>query len=627
MNTRQFNLIKILLSSEERYLVVDELASQVGCSEKTVRNDLKYIADLFAKHSDIQLNRKPGFGIFLLGSDEERKKLLHLFMAKRGKTDEERIFELTYDLLLAEHPLTLQYFAEKHFTNRAGITKDLENVTDWLAAFKITLQSKQRIGIFLKGNETNKRSAIAHLIASRKNNVQSIAQLFPEHDVNFIQSVLQRHHFSFVDETMERLVIHCLIMVKRIKQGNPMIITKKDEQITKQPEYAQAKQLAKEIEPYFALKIPNSEVVYLAWHLISGKKLTIDKADNPAIKRLVTELISEMATLTGMRFEKDHILQEGLYTHLKPVLNRLTYQLPIKNPLLSEIKKMYPYMFSTVITALKKSPELFSMILLEDEVAYIVLHFQASAVRMKKNINKKIRAIIVCHLGIGISQLLTSRIEQQMDHLQIISCVSKADLHHHLDDGLDVIISTVELPDLPIQQIVISPLFDKEDQERLASFIKTNGMPAVNEQNYSTLRDFLQEDSIFLQVDLEHRFDIVEMLANSLYARGFVKKQFVEDAISREKTSATSIGSSIAIPHGNPASIIRSGIAVAALKHPIVWGNEDVSLVFLLAIVDEDTKKVKKLFNELSFLSEQAHLVKKLSTEVNRVAFLNGFIQ
>ena len=101
--------------------------------------------------------------------------------------------------------------------------------------------------------------------------------------------------------------------------------------------------------------------------------------------------------------------------------------------------------------------------------------------------------------------------------------------------------------------------------------------------------------------------------------QGFVKKEFIHSAVLRERTSATSIGSSIAIPHGNPSGILRSRIAVAVLKKPIEWGAEKVSLVFLLAVVDEDPQVIKRLFNELSFLSEQDELVSEL-TKQNKVS-------
>lgn len=626
MNTRQFELITILLTSTERYLLVDDLAAQVGCSEKTVRNDFKFISELFAKHSNIQLNRKPGRGIFLTGTVEERERLLTLLQRIQEKPDDERIFDLTYELLTAKQPLTLGHFADQYFTSRANITKDIESIANWLSPFNITLQSKQKVGIFLEGAETKKRSAIAYLASSQKFAQHSITQLFPEHDVNFIKSVIQRQNFSFTDDTSDRLVIHILIMIKRIKQNNPIKIPEKDKQTIEQIEYQQARQIAQEIEPYFALKIPISEVIYLAWHLISGKKLTVDKVDNPTLDKLVVELIAEMTQLTEMDFNTDMTLYQGLYTHLQPVLNRISYQLPIKNPLLTEIKNMYPYMFSMVISALAKSTELFSVILLEDEVAYIVLHFQASVERQKKIKNQKKRAIVVCHLGIGMSQLLTSRIERHMPDLQIVDCVGKADFDKYQTNDVDFIISTIELAETSAKHIVISPLFNFADQERLQVFIEESRMNGANAQDYTTLLHFIHNDSIFLQVDLEHRYQVVEMLANSLYEQGFVKKEFIHNAILRERTSATAIGSSIAIPHGEPTGILHSGIAVAALKQPMDWGNEKVSLVFLLAVADEKPQVTKKLFNELSFLSDQHALVRKLTKQQDANAFIQLLI-
>ena len=226
-----------------------------------------------------------------------------------------------------------------------------------------------------------------------------------------------------------------------------------------------------------------------------------------------------------------------------------------------------------------------------------------------------------------MSHLLTSRIERQMPDLKIVGCVGKADLKKYQAEDIDFIISTIELSETPVKHIVISPLFDLTDQDRLQVFIEDNGIKDVDEQEYTTLLHFIHNESIFLQVDLEHRYEVVEMLANSLHDQGFVRKQFIHDAILRERTSATSIGSSIAIPHGNPSGILRSGIAVAALKQPIEWGTDKASLVFLLAVVDEDPQVTKQLFNELSFLSEQSELVKELAKQNDTASFIKSLTQ
>ncbi|CAM4119161.1 BglG family transcription antiterminator [Lederbergia lenta] len=626
MNVRQFELIKILLTSTERYALVDQLAEKVGCSEKTVRNDLKDITDFFVAYSNIRLHRKPGRGIFLQGTEVDRQQVLDLLQAKWEKSSEERIFDIAYELLTAQHPLTLQQFADKHFTNKTTVKKDLDIIADWLLAFEINLYSKQKVGVFLDGAETKRRSAMAHLpqLASNHDYEQtSITRLFPEQEVNIVKTVLNRADFSYTDETFDRLVIHILIMIKRIKQKSPIQLPKQNMEITEKAEFKQAKQLMLEIEPFFAIRIPDSEIIYLAWHLISGKKRTADEIENPFLEKLVTKLIEQMTQLTKIDFTSDITLFQGLSVHLEPVLNRLSYQLPIKNPLLTEIKKMYPYMFSMVILTLERCSELFSMMLPEDEAAYIVLHFQASVERRKRMVSQKKRAIIVCHLGIGMSHLLRSRIERQISDLQIEHCVSRADLNKFASTDFDMIISTIDLPNVSAPHIVISPLFDSADQDRLQAFIKNEGINKHTQHQYATLLHFIDDDSIFLQVDQKHRYEIVELLATSLHDRGFVKREYIHSALLRERMSATSIGSSIAIPHGNPSDILHSGIAVATLKEPIEWGKEQVSLVFLLAVVHEEQQVIKQLFNEISLLSEQSELVKELSKQTKLDSFLN----
>ncbi|MFG5456490.1 HTH domain-containing protein, partial [Enterococcus faecalis] len=60
MNTRQKDILNLLLSEPDDYLVVQDFADRVKCSEKTIRNDLKTIEDYLNQHSDAQLIRKPG---------------------------------------------------------------------------------------------------------------------------------------------------------------------------------------------------------------------------------------------------------------------------------------------------------------------------------------------------------------------------------------------------------------------------------------------------------------------------------------------------------------------------------------------------------------------------------------
>lgn len=59
MNTRQKEILLLLLSEPNDYLLVQYLAEQVNCSEKTIRNDFKVIEEYLTNYSSAVLVKKP----------------------------------------------------------------------------------------------------------------------------------------------------------------------------------------------------------------------------------------------------------------------------------------------------------------------------------------------------------------------------------------------------------------------------------------------------------------------------------------------------------------------------------------------------------------------------------------
>ena len=68
--------------------------------------------------------------------------------------------------------------------------------------------------------------------------------------------------------------------------------------------------------------------------------------------------------------------------HLYTTLNRLQYNLSVSNPMLHEIKRMYPYMFDMLIHELDDMNQSLSLQIPEEEAAYLTLHFQAAMERL-----------------------------------------------------------------------------------------------------------------------------------------------------------------------------------------------------------------------------------------------------
>lgn len=643
MNKRQQEILQVLLSESNEYLLVQELADRIGCSEKTIRNDFKVIEEYLGKYSDALLIRKPGLGVCLEIKDYDKVSLFNRLYAVRQDvsyvSDEERVLQIAYSLLMNVKAVTVQELAEQYFVNRATVKKDLDRIEKWLEELGLELILKQRVGLTVEGDERNKRKALAKLsdlIHNQELMNQFIKKQFLYHEIEFVMTELKalqkRYDTFFTDDTLENLLLHTLIMVRRMKLKQPISMSTDDLSIVRETkEYGWTLDFLTRLEFVFTVHFTEEEIAYLAIHILGGKIRYQDEwernklnMNSSVLSQVVSHLIDRMSRLNEIDFEKDPFLVEGLQMHLYTTLNRLQYNLSVSNPMLHEIKRMYPYMFDMLIHELDDINKSLNLQIPEEEAAYLTLHFQAAMERLNdKKVSKNV--IIVCHMGIGMSQLLRTKIERKFLHVHVMDCIAKSDLEEYLmkNKKVELIISTIDLPQLNIPHFVVSPLLERSEESKLEDFMKKlDELPSNGNRDF-VLLNYTTPFLVFLQQEVEHRYELIEKLARSLYEKGYVEKEYIENAIARDRMSATTIGAGVAIPHGSPKLIKQSVIAVATLREPLDWGVEKVSLVFMLAVKSDGKEVTKQLFHELSFISEQPVFVQKLIKETNIMKFLS----
>ena len=630
MNVRQKEILSILLTTPGRPLLVQEIAEQVGCSEKTIRNDFKAIEIYLEEQTNAIFIRKPGLGVYIEINDHDKAQIYKSIQVnsshEKKEEDTNRALHIAYELLMGKYPITSQELAAKHYVSKAIIKTDLDHIEKWLTQKGLKLLSKQKIGLSVNGTELEIRKALADLSELYRDNSnigwQFLLKQFSSYEIEIVQSELKeyqlKHSLYFTDETNERLLIHILFMIRRTKLAQPIALPSEDlNMLMDKPEFESARNFLKKLEIIFVVHFSDQEIAYFTIHLLGGRfrrqhsNGRQENAEDHKLVGLVTnELMSKMTEVTRVDFINDDVLNEGLNLHLYSALNRIKYGLSVSNPMLNDIKKMYPYIFDTVIHVLEEINTMFSLSIPEEEAAYVTIHFQASIERIRQVRGIMQNAIIVCHMGIGMSQLLRAKIEQKIRSINIIDCIAKADLRDYLlEHKVDVIISTIALPTVMIPHIVVSPLLEGSEEKKLKDFILKL---SSSRQNNSTLIQYIETSNIFLRQDSTHRFKVIEKLTNALFEGGFVDHSYGNSAILRERMSATAIGSGIAIPHGDPQLIRKPAIAVLTLEEPIEWGVENVSLVFMLAVPNQDQQTTKQLFRDLSVISERPELIKKL---------------
>ena len=104
----------------------------------------------------------------------------------------------------------------------------------------------------------------------------------------------------------------------------------------------------------------------------------------------------------------------------------------------------------------------------------------------------------------------------------------------------------------------------------------------------------LDQELVFNNLEVGSQAEVLQLLAEKLLAKGYVKPEYVAAIQAREAEYPTGLPSSkpgIAIPHANYELVEKTTLAIATLAQPIAFHNMennaeelDIQIVIMLAI-------------------------------------------
>ncbi|WP_163539446.1 BglG family transcription antiterminator [Gracilibacillus sp. YIM 98692] len=638
MRPRQQKVLKRLLLHESNPLLVESLAQEFECSEKTIRNDLRMIEQYLTKKVSGTLMRKPGVGVYLDIIHEDKQLLLdEIYNASLEKHGEKHLsnkelMEMVYHLLIRLEPATLKALASQFYTSVQVIRQALQSLETWFSSKNLQIQSKQRVGIYIKGDEKSKRLALATLdeISEQKQGtVPFILTKMPSHERSLVNQqvdqLLKKHKIFITDQSIGQLKAYVLLMFHRTKKEQFIRVESSHKSyIQEKVEYQWIHEMSQKLSERFVVSLPEDELIFLTIQLLGAKfseqlseGYPFDVETERQASQITDQLTKRLSIMSLMPLNQDEELKDGLKTHIYSVLNRLKYHLQVKNPLLQDIKKMYPNMFDLLISVLDDMKSILPYDIPEDEVAFLTLHYQAAVERLQGKEKQELQVAVVCHMGIGVSEILRSKLTASFQELSVKASLSQNDLGTFLKDHhVDLVVTTVDLEQKMVPQIIVSPLFTEEDQRKLENYLVQKEKGHGNA--HSVLAKYLSEEYIYVHMKTDHRFKLIEQLSNHLARQGIVKENYGHEALIRERRSATAIGGRIAIPHGNPDLVKESKIVVVTLPEPMQWGTEQVSLIFFLALKHELSNDRRKLFHRISKLAGNPTEVESIVMEKDK---------
>ena len=628
MNARQIFLLEFLLKQHE-YLSANQLAEKYGVSTKTVYQDIDKLNDFFDEGElKSRIVKVPRKGI-KLSADKERKKIHSLLLVNKHESGvqdfspEYRESELIKRLFINQEDLDIYDFAEEMYVTESTVHRDIDKLEKNLGQFNLKIRIKHD-QLFVDGDEWNIRKALQSYViqAQSLGREENIERFFSEKDIEIcneaISRLSQKYHHQFSEEYSCLLLVECLVFKKRTEHNN--CLTERTSNLINDLNHLEvyffSGELLESIINKSFSEISPYEIEAMAYSLLAYG-FSIQSADYiQNIDHQVNELIQKVSNLLSLDLSKDNHLKLMLSNHISKMIFRLRNQIYITNPALEEIKKQYSSLFNVIWIAIRGLSKYYEINISNEELAFIVIHFQLAIEKIVKPLN----IVVICQNGIATSELIMSKLHKIFDSDAKITNINARELDFYDLSNIDLIISTIALPEVKVPVIEVSPILTKDEIESIRSFYSehmTDNYTLMRTSldgrkfNLESLQTLIKKPSLIRET-VKSKKECIEKMIRECDATNRRIKEFKESILERETLGSTSVYTGVALPHCDPRFVEQSELIVMTLDKPINWGKNNVKLIILIAVAENDIPIFKDSLIALYSVIENQELMNEL---------------
>ena len=125
---------------------------------------------------------------------------------------------------------------------------------------------------------------------------------------------------------------------------------------------------------------------------------------------------------------------------------------------------------------------------------------------------------------------------------------------------------------------------------------------------------------LFFTLENVSREETIQIVCDQMRTLGFVSSSFKEYVFEREKASSTSFGN-IAIPHSVHMDAFQTKIGIVMSKKGIIWGNNNVNVVLVIAINKLDKQIFLTVNESILSLFENQDILNIMKNTKNLLEF------
>lgn len=492
LHKRVLNIMDVLLK-QDTYITIDDVASILQVSNKTIRNDLRIVEEWLCEHT-LTLIKKTGVGIKIDGSRDDKLRIMDSIKEKSNElidySPQARKIFIVMQLLTFDR-CRIYELSKQLYVSRATIHKDILSLSEQLTAYKVKLHRKNNNGLRMEGNERSFRNLMLELMLHDNGYQKFLAIMkhtqyicdgsfvFPGLEVSddevkdFVACVLSANNTYISTLAFPSLVLILLRMfITYLRMQDHHYVALSDPFLTeldKESFFQDVNNLCNRLANHYRITIPDMEKRYIQVYFLASQHSTnLPEKDKEEALHTANSIIQHWQKHLKLPFHEDAVLNISLYAHMCPAIVRFRHGILNNNPLLADIQSIYPHTFAIAKDSIHDIEQHFSCQVSDDEIGYLALHLAASLERMKK----PLQTILITHGGPSVAKLLHDKLAQ-LPEIVIVSVQTFFSMQANDIQDAEFIISTTPLR-IPtkIPVLLINSILQDYDMNRLHAIIK-----------------------------------------------------------------------------------------------------------------------------------------------------------
>ncbi len=150
---------------------------------------------------------------------------------------------------------------------------------------------------------------------------------------------------------------------------------------------------------------------------------------------------------------------------------RIKNKIQVMNPLKENIRLNYGPIYRAVTLFMPTIAEVIGATVIEDEIAFLVIHFSTIASVIKRDLASIYKSVVVCNHGMATGNLLAENLKEKFPQIEVVAVLSSKEVA--LVDKLDVdlIFSTFHLPYSNKPLLVVDPILTDANRSIVSEFL------------------------------------------------------------------------------------------------------------------------------------------------------------